>query len=255
MKKILIPMIVVVLGLLLLVACGNSGDTAPVKKSVAETQKAVAPADSGTPTKTVEQEVTEPSSVQKPRVPEKAPAGTEPVAILQTKYGDIEVAFYPHKAPNTVKNFIELCRSGFYNGTRFHRIIPGFMIQGGDPNTKSGPEWTWGQGGHTDAAGREITVKAEFNDIHHARGIVSMARAADPDSASSQFFICVADAGQLDHKYTAFGRVIKGMDVVDKIVHAPTVGGEKDREHSRPKRPVAVISAKIEYRPIKKAVR
>lgn len=181
---------------------------------------------------------------------EVPPAGTQPIAVLQTKLGKIEIRFFPQKAPKTVKNFIYLCKTGFYNGTRFHRIIPGFMIQGGDPNTRSGPVSTWGQGGHTDKYGNEITVKAEFNDIHHARGIVSMARAANPDSASSQFFICVADAGGLDHHYTVFGKVIKGMNVVDKIVNAPRVGGVQDPEDSRPKNPVAIEKAWIEYRPV-----
>ncbi len=141
--------------------------------------------------------------------------------MLQTKLGKIAIKFFPEKAPNHVKNFLNLCRSGFYNGTKFHRVIPNFMIQGGDPNTKKGDPETWGQGGH-EVNGKEVTVKAEFNDIHHARGIVSMARAQDPNSASSQFFICVADAGYLDGKYSAFGQVIEGMDVVDKIVSAPT---------------------------------
>lgn len=247
-KNMFTALMVFTSALLLLGACGRTGKTAPVKKTAVETTDAAAPAANKAIPGVNEKAVANPPPATNTPVHEEAPPGTEPVAILKTKYGDIEIAFFPDKAPNTVKNFIGLCRSGFYNGTRFHRIIPGFMIQGGDPNTKSGPTWTWGQGGHTDPSGREINVKAEFNDIHHARGIVSMARAADPNSASSQFFICVADAGQLDHKYTAFGRVIKGMDVVDKIVQAPTVGGPRDREHSRPKRPVAIISATIEYR-------
>ncbi len=171
--------------------------------------------------------------------------GTEPVAFLKTRLGTIEITFFPDKAPNTVKNFIHLCKTGFYNGTKFHRVIPGFMIQGGDPNTRSGPPSTWGQGGQTDKFGNEITIKAEFNDIHHARGIVSMARAMDPNSASSQFFICVADAGYLDHKYTAFGKVIKGMDVVDKIVNAP-----RNPANNRPDNPVAIDKAWVEYLPV-----
>jgi peptidyl-prolyl cis-trans isomerase B (cyclophilin B) len=174
-----------------------------------------------------------------------AKTAEEPVAVLQTTAGTIEIAFYPEKAPDTVKNFIGLCKSGFYNGTKFHRIIPGFMIQGGDPNTRNGDPSTWGTGGHVGKDGREITVKAEFNDIHHARGIVSMARSQDPDSASSQFFICVADAGYLDHQYTAFGHVIQGMDVVDKIVNAP-----RDPSNDRPKNPVTIRKAWVEMRPV-----
>lgn len=178
--------------------------------------------------------------------PKAAPhkAATEPVAVLQTKLGKIVIKFFPDKAPNHVKNFINLCKSGFYNGTKFHRVIPNFMIQGGDPNTKAGDPSTWGQGGNVGKDGKEITVKAEFNDIHHARGIVSMARAQDPDSASSQFFICVADAGYLDHQYSAFGEVIEGMDVVDKIVNAPR--GAQDR----PNDPIAIQKAWIEHRPV-----
>lgn len=172
--------------------------------------------------------------------------GTEPVAFLKTRLGTIEITFFPEKAPNTVKNFIHLCKTGFYDGTKFHRVIPGFMIQGGDPNTRMGPPSSWGQGGQTDKFGNEINIKAEFNDIHHARGIVSMARATDPDSASSQFFICVADAGYLDHKYTAFGKVIKGMDVADKIVNAPS-----NPVNNRPNNPVAIDKAWVEYLPVK----
>lgn len=188
---------------------------------------------------------TKPAEPKAP-APKAAPhkAATEPVAVLQTNLGKIVIKFFPDKAPNHVKNFINLCKSGFYNGTKFHRVIPNFMIQGGDPNTKTGDPSTWGQGGHVGKDGKEITVKAEFNDIHHARGIVSMARAQDPDSASSQFFICVADAGYLDHQYSAFGEVIEGMDVADKIVNAPR--GAQDR----PIDPVAIQKAWIEQRPI-----
>jgi peptidyl-prolyl cis-trans isomerase B (cyclophilin B) len=184
----------------------------------------------------------------KPQVKKAPVEAKEPVAVLQTRYGKIVIRFFPGKAPNHVKNFLELCKSGFYNGTKFHRVIPGFMIQGGDPNTKTGDPSTWGQGDHVGPDGRPVLLKAEFNDIHHARGIVSMARAMDPDSASSQFFICVADAGSLDHQYTAFGEVIQGMDVVDKIVNGPKVGPPADPENSRPRDPVAIDKAWVEYR-------
>ena len=137
------------------------------------------------------------------------------VAELHTSAGEIDIRFYPDAAPNHVKNFIDLAEKGFYNGTKFHRVIPGFMIQGGDPNTISGSPYSWGTGG----SGKNVA--AEFNSIHHARGVVSMARSNDPNSASSQFFICVADAGSLDNQYTAFGKVTKGMDVADKIVNTP----------------------------------
>lgn len=170
----------------------------------------------------------------KPEETKKMP--TDPkntVAEIHTSAGTITVRFFPEKAPNHVKNFIDLASSGFYNGTKFHRIIPGFMIQGGDPNTKSGNPNTWGTG---DGPRR---LKAEFNDIHHKRGILSMARSSDPDSASSQFFITVADAGFLDKQYTVFGEVLSGMDVADKIVSAPR--GAQDR----PNNPVSIESITI----------
>jgi len=136
-------------------------------------------------------------------------------AVIETKFGKIELKFFPDIAPNHVDNFIELAKKGFYDGTLFHRVIPGFMIQGGDPNSKDPDKSKHGMGspGHT--------VKAEFSDKKHTRGILSMARSSHPDSAGSQFFICVADALFLDSKYTAFGEVVSGMDVVDKIVSQP----------------------------------
>jgi len=140
---------------------------------------------------------------------------TDKVAELHTTAGEIDIRFFPDVAPNHVKNFIDLARSGFYNGTKFHRVIPGFMIQGGDPNTKTNNYSTWGTGG----SGKNVA--AEFNSISHKRGIVSMARSSDPNSASSQFFIVVKDSPFLDRQYTVFGQVTKGMDVADKIVNAP----------------------------------
>ena len=145
------------------------------------------------------------------------------IAILQTDAGDITIRFFHDKAPKHVENFINLAANHFYDGTFFHRVIPGFMIQGGDPNTKK-PEdanHRYGTGGNTDASGKEIRLKAEFNDVSHKRGIVSMARAQDPNSASSQFFIVVKDSTFLDGQYTAFGEVVSGMDVADKIVAGP----------------------------------
>jgi peptidyl-prolyl cis-trans isomerase B (cyclophilin B) len=136
-------------------------------------------------------------------------------AILETKFGNLELRFFPEVAPNHVNNFIELSKKGFYDGTTFHRVIPKFMIQGGDPNSKQPDKSKHGQGGPGH------TVKAEFNNKPHKRGTLSMARAAHPDSAGSQFFICVADSSFLDGKYTAFGEVVSGMDVADKIVNQP----------------------------------
>ena len=139
-----------------------------------------------------------------------------PKAMIKTKLGEIEIKLFPDKAPKHVENFIKLVKSGFYNGTIFHRVIPGFMIQGGDPNTKDlNKKELYGMGGPGHS------VKAEFNDVPHKRGIVSMARSNDPDSAGSQFFIVVEDSPFLDGKYTAFGQVVKGLGVADKIVNQP----------------------------------
>ena len=137
---------------------------------------------------------------------------SETNAIIETRFGNIEFKFFPDVAPNHVSNIIELAKKGFYDGTTFHRVIPRFMIQGGDPNSKNPDRSKHGTGGPG------FTMKAEFNDKPHKRGILSMARAAHPDSAGSQFFICVADSYFLDKQYTVFGEVKSGMDVVDKIV-------------------------------------
>ena len=138
-------------------------------------------------------------------------------AIIETKLGDIELELLADKAPGHVKNFTDLAKKGFYDGTTFHRVIPGFMIQGGDPNTKD-PSASRGRHG---TGGPGHTIKAEFNDTPHKRGVLSMARSGDPNSAGSQFFICVADASFLDRQYSAFGRVVRGIEVADKIVASP----------------------------------
>lgn len=147
-------------------------------------------------------------------------------AIIKTKFGDIEVRFLPDVAPKHVENFIKLAKDGFYNGTIFHRVIPGFMIQGGDPNTKDSlKKDTYGQGGPG------YSIKAEFSDMPHKRGTVSMARANDPDTAGSQFFIVVEDSRFLDNKYSVFGEVVKGIGVTDKIVNLPR--DERDNPKER----------------------
>lgn len=157
-----------------------------------------------------------------------------PRAIIKTKFGDIEIKFYPDVAPKHVDNFVKLAKSGFYNGTIFHRVIPGFMIQGGDPNTKdSFKKDTYGQGGPGH------TVKAEFSDIPHKRGIVSMARAAEPDTAGSQFFIVVEDSRFLDRKYSVFGEVTKGIGVADKIVNLAR--DERDNPRERIEMTVTIV--------------
>lgn len=157
-----------------------------------------------------------------------------PRATIKTKFGDIEIKLYPDAAPRHVENFIKLAKSGFYNGTIFHRVIPGFMIQGGDPNTKDSlKKDIYGQGGPGH------TVKAEFSDIPHKRGIVSMARAADPDTAGSQFFIVVEDSRFLDRKYSVFGEVTKGIGVADKIVNLPR--DERDNPKERVEMTVTIV--------------
>ena len=136
------------------------------------------------------------------------------VVVIETSVGNIEFEFLEDKAPGHVENFKDLANSDFYNGTIFHRVIPGFMIQGGDPNTKNDDRSSHGMGGPGH------TIKAEFNDEPHVRGIVSMARSQDPDSAGSQFFVVIKDSDFLDGQYTAFGGVVSGMDVADKIVES-----------------------------------
>jgi peptidyl-prolyl cis-trans isomerase B (cyclophilin B) len=161
------------------------------------------------------------------------------VAVIKTSAGDMTVEFWPDVAPKTVENFKKLARSGFYDGTAFHRIVKGFMIQGGDPLTKDPDmENRWGTGG----PGHR--VKAEFNDRPHVRGVISMARSQDPDSAGSQFFLCLADANFLNGKYTAFGRLIDGDDVLGAIGDTPTTAGSGG-EMSKPTSRVGVESVRI----------
>ena len=169
-------------------------------------------------------------SQQKKSKPEEIKKMAETKAIIETKFGNIELKFFPDVAPNHVNNFIELAKKGFYDGTTFHRVIPGFMIQGGDPNSKDPDKSKHGMGGPG------YTVKAEFNDKPHKRGTLSMARAQDPDSAGSQFFICVADSAFLNKQYTAFGEVTSGLDVADKIVNQ-----QKDRRDN----PLERIEVKV----------
>src|SRR6185369_3172317 len=150
------------------------------------------------------------------------------VAVIKTNVGEMVVAFWPDVAPKTVENFKSLAQKGFYDGTCFHRIVKGFMIQGGDPLTKDpNREDEWGTGG----PGHRI--KAEFNERSHTRGVISMARSNDPDSAGSQFFICLAGANFLDRKYTAFGQLVAGDDVLGKIGDTP-VAMSNSGERSKP---------------------
>ena len=156
------------------------------------------------------------------------------IAVIETKFGKIGVEFFEDKAPGHVKNFKDLAKKGFYDGTIFHRVIPGFMVQGGDPNTKSDDRSNHGLGGPG------YSIKAEFNDTPHKRGILSMARSQDPNSAGSQFFIVVKDAAFLDGQYTAFGKVLSGMAVADQIVNAPR--DRRDNPNERIEMKVKVIN-------------
>jgi len=161
------------------------------------------------------------------------------VAVIKTTQGEMVLAFWPEVAPKTVENFKTLARKGFYDGTAFHRIVKGFMVQGGDPLTKDPKqESRWGTGDPG------YKIKAEFNDKPHVRGVISMARSSDPDSAGCQFFICLADARFLDKQYTAFGQLIKGDDVLGKLGNTPTARGSGG-ENSRPVARVGVESIKI----------
>jgi len=147
-------------------------------------------------------------------------------AVIETPHGNIEIEFLNGKAPGHVKNFADLARKGFYDGTTFHRVIPGFMSKGGEPNTKDLKASRDRHG----TGGPGYTIKAEFNDVSHKRGVVSMARAQNPDSAGCQFFVCVADATFLDRQYTAFARVVSGIEAADKIVSAARDGRDNPKE-------------------------
>ncbi len=167
-----------------------------------------------------------------------ANSSSNEVAVIQTTEGEMVVRFWPDVAPKTVENFKKLARQGFYDGTAFHRIVKGFMIQGGDPLTKDpNSEDLWGTGGPG------YSIKAEFNDRPHVRGVISMARSQNPDSAGSQFFICLADARFLDKQYTCFGELIQGDEVLGRIGDSRTV--RRGGEQSKPVNRIGVQSIKI----------
>jgi peptidyl-prolyl cis-trans isomerase B (cyclophilin B) len=171
---------------------------------------------------------------------EASPANSQnEVAVIKTSEGDMVVQFWTDAAPNTIENFKKLAKQGFYNGTIFHRIVKGFMIQGGDPNSKDpSKEAKYGDGGPG------YKIKAEFNDHSHERGVISMAREPDPDSAGSQFFICLAPVTRLDHQYTTFGKLIKGADVLTKIGDTP-VTRNSIGENSKPTTRVTIEKIEI----------
>jgi cyclophilin family peptidyl-prolyl cis-trans isomerase len=164
------------------------------------------------------------------------PVSGETIAVITTNHGVIQVRFFADKAPGHVKNFTDLAKQGFYDGIHFHRVIPGFMIQGGCPNTKDG-----GSRRQQGTGGPGYTIPAEFNDMSHERGVLSMARTNDPNSAGSQFFVMVKKSPHLDGQYTAFGEVFDGMDVVDTIVNLP----RDERDNPNPSNPARIDSIEI----------
>lgn len=215
--------LLLILGLpMLLAGCGSSPETASSNAPLSDGTS------SNAPTAMV---ASAPTPAAPPMTGAATPKPGDKVAVLETAQGRIVFAFLPDKAPKTVASFQKLANSKFYDNTAFHRVIPDFMIQGGDPY--SDPKRAKGQVGTGDAG---FKLKAEFNDTSHVRGVVSMARSQDPDSAGSQFFICVGNPTFLDNQYTAFGRVVSGMDVADKIV-----GLERDQNDM----PVQIEKARV----------
>lgn len=177
-----------------------------------------------------------PAKKKEKKVSSKPRDYAKTLAVLKTSQGDVTIRFFYDKAPGHVKNFVDLAAAGFYDGTLFHRVIPDFMVQGGDPFTKDPSKSAlFGTGGNTDKAGKPLNVKAEFNDVTHKRGVLSMARASDPDSASSQFFVVVKDSPFLDRQYTVFGEVVKGMEVVDRIVTESNSDTSDPRSGGKPR--------------------
>jgi peptidyl-prolyl cis-trans isomerase B (cyclophilin B) len=161
------------------------------------------------------------------------------IAVVETTAGNLVLELWSDVAPKTVENFKKLANQGFYDGTCFHRIVKGFMIQGGDPLTKdAAQESSWGTGGPG------YKIKAEFNERPHTRGVLSMARSQNPDSAGSQFFVCLADARFLDRQYTAFGCLVEGDEVLGVIGDTP-VTGSPGGEKSRPTKRVGVTSIRV----------
>ena len=170
---------------------------------------------------------------------------TETVVTLTTTQGDISLRFFPETSPEHVKNFVTHCKTGLYEGTCFHRVIPGFMIQGGDPNSKDEDPNNDGMGGYS-YLGEGTNLNAEFNDIPHKRGILSMARSQSPNSAGSQFFIMHQDYPSLDGQYTVFGEVVDGIEVVDAIVSTPR------NRRDRPDTPQCIDKIVVEEWPVSK---
>jgi peptidyl-prolyl cis-trans isomerase B (cyclophilin B) len=227
------------------VAAALAAEQAAAEKAAAEAAAAAQAkqaADKAAADKAAQDKAAAPAAAAPQDTPVTSNSDLNVVAVMETSAGTMTIGFYPDVAPGHVKNFVDLARKGFYDGTRFHRIMPSFMIQGGDPNTKDlTKQAAWGTGDPG------YKIKAEFNNKPHVRGTLSMARSASPDSAGSQFFICHARAAGLDNKYTVFGELLTGYDVLDKIATAPSsmaANGEK----SRPVDPVTVTKVTIRAR-------
>lgn len=233
----------------------SSSTTAPTETPKTETPKTEAPkteeaktAQANPPTETPKEQPKMPEGNADSQGLPKEPKAGDDVAVIDTAKGKIVVMFFPDKAPKTVENFKTLAKKSFYNGTRFHRCIPGFMIQGGDPKSKDlAKAGEWGTGGNV-VDGKEVNPPDEFNSIQHVKGILSMAHSAAPNSASSQFFIVTSDSTFLDGQYTAFGKVLKGQDVADEIVKTSDGSNNGSVE---PSKAVVLKSVKIEKWPVK----
>jgi len=214
---------VLVLLLGMVAGCNQSVKIEDQTKSSSLSVAAAAPATAAVSTSTK----TAPVPAEAAATTKDQTVNTNEVAVIKTTQGEMVIEFWPEVAPKTVENFKKLANEKFYDGTAFHRIVKGFMIQGGDPLTKDpSKEALWGTGDPG------YKIKAEFNDRKHVRGVISMARAMDPDSAGCQFFICLDNAPNLDGQYTAFGKLIKGDDVLGKLGDAETV--MRGREKSKP---------------------
>jgi len=202
MKRIILVLTVLTMIALIssLVGCSSDGETA----SEGDTKQSSAQSSEDRAAKLAEKAAKEAST-------EADKSGKQQYGVVETNKGKIVFQLFPHKAPKTVANFVKLANEGFYDGIKWHRVVPGFVIQGGDPLSKDADPKNDGLGGPG------YKIKAEFNDVPHQRGTVAMARAQDPDSAGSQFYICLEPQPQLDGQYTVFGQVVEGMDVVDSI--------------------------------------
>jgi cyclophilin family peptidyl-prolyl cis-trans isomerase len=251
--KILITLLFGAVALAATIGCGDSKDpsassSAPVTTTITSSTSTEIPkvASATSPTSDTAAAPAPATGTQTDTADAKdLPKAGEKVAVIETNLGQIVFKFLSDKAPHTVSYMKDLIGKKFFDGSKFHRVIPGFMIQGGDPNTKPGGE----ANGPPGTGGYEKSIDAEFNDTHHGPGTVSMARKQDPNSANGQFFICVADYPSLDGQYTAFGKVVKGMDVVNKIVNLPTGAVQPDMPN--PGNEAVMTSVRVATWPLK----